>query len=528
MNAGTLNIYTGELVLEITEKMHAQLGPLSIQASDIDIDPKKIKTVLRQAWWAPAKNRLYLLNRVGDLVQFTAKDAVKFMRRNFDTPVQNETALLARVTAAEQNKQTTAAGADRMRKAIRLTAWGVLLTHMMDRNQRDAMRMRVDMFAQKSTVRLDADYANVEFQFIPPETDAKPDPEVIADYKAHFPALDAFLEMVVASRFVVDRKQSYLWLHCDSDWGKNLLMDQLKKLGLVVTLSVKEAEAAFEGKPLGLSVLDFKRAIVIVFDEFKYVKAELKQLQNTLTLSPKFQLRTEVEIYAKVFMSKEAVPSLAGDYGVEDQFANRFSYIRGVGAITSRPFFNSVTKARYARGIEEYVCSYISQRIGEYVAIGQEAAEIEAENQLEAFASTHGIDQYFERFSASLQEVADSFGAWLIEEFNRQHSAGMFLGHPSNGSVMIKDHVLEGHDGLYLAKPQAIFDQWVTEHIGARSKASVSIANGTVFEHLSADGYGCKRHRPYGGRDSRQLRCIRLKDAYGSAIYLPGVNTCTR
>ena len=72
MNAGTLNIYTGELVLEITEKMHAQLGPLSIQASDIDIDPKKIKTVLRQAWWAPAKNRLYLLNRVGDLVQFTS------------------------------------------------------------------------------------------------------------------------------------------------------------------------------------------------------------------------------------------------------------------------------------------------------------------------------------------------------------------------------------------------------------------------------------------------------------------------
>ena len=58
---------------------------------------------------------------------------------------------------------------------------------------------------------------------------------------------------------------------------------------------------------------NFKRAFILAVDEFKSARSELKQLQSEISLSPKNQLSQSVEVFAKLFLSAEEVPSFASE-----------------------------------------------------------------------------------------------------------------------------------------------------------------------------------------------------------------------
>src|SRR5690606_33172232 len=150
-----------------------------------------------------------------------------------------------------------------------------------------------------------------------------------------------------AARFAPDRRQAFLWLHCPHGWGKSMFLGALKGLGLVVEVSGKEAEACFEGKPVGLDPNQLARSWVLAFDEARGVKAETKQLAHSLLLTPKYSPRTEVPVYLKLFMSAEGMDSLAGSEGVEGQFADRFSYMSGQGRVEDRELFKRLGGGAY-------------------------------------------------------------------------------------------------------------------------------------------------------------------------------------
>ena len=54
-----------------------------------------------------------------------------------------------------------------------------------------------------------------------------------------------------------------------------------------------------------------------------------------------------VEVFCKIFMSAEKVQSLATVFGTENQFANRFNYIRKDGELTKREKYLQVTNPVY-------------------------------------------------------------------------------------------------------------------------------------------------------------------------------------
>jgi hypothetical protein len=346
----------------------------------------------------------------------------------------------------------------------------------------------VDMFGQRTRLELREDVVRVILTHQPLEVPEEFNPEIIDDYRQHFPQLDAVIEFVVASRFALDRKKSYLWLLADSDWGKGFFLGVCKSLGLVVELSVKEIEAMFEGKPVGRSPADFKRAIILAVDEFKMVKSELKQLQSEIPLAPKFQLTSRVEIFAKLFMSAENVDSLVGEYGVEDQFANRMSLIRGNGSILSRPLYEA-DHGRYFRAVRAYVAREINRLVAEYRALGREGAELQADRYLSGFIEHHGLGRHFQRLSESIAYIAAEAVSWSYER--------------ASGRLEILRH-----DGVnYLRSAGKVVQDFLNERFTKSEIGTLRKRKDEIMKAMSADGRGAASHRV--GADS--IKAIKLR-----------------
>lgn len=446
------------------------------------VDPLIVRDMIEGAFWSGVKSRMFLLNKSECLVQFAAGDAWRFLCRRFGSPVDVEEI----ITQLEKDVGGELKPADeiKVRKAISGSVIGPIMDHLKYENQRDAVEWSVDMFGTKSRLDLKEDVARIVLTHKPLVAPGKPDPACVADYLEHFPALGETLEYIVASRFALDRKKSYLWMLAVSDWGKGFLMGVLRDLGLVVEMSVKEIEAVFEGKPAGRKPEDFKRAMILAVDEFKTVKSELKQLQSEIQLAPKYQLTARVEIYTKLFLSAESVGSLVGENGVEDQFANRMSLLTGTGTLNERPVY-AADDAKYFRSVLAYVAKELNRLIAEYQALGREGAERRASKYLTGFIARHGLDQHFERLSASYPAIADQAVDWVRSTRHMHHDGG--------------------HD--YITHANKVFDDFLTEHYSISEISTLRRRKTEIMALMSEDGRGAINRRVGG----KQVKALRLK-----------------
>ncbi|WP_019896259.1 hypothetical protein [Hydrogenovibrio halophilus] len=363
------------LVDEIEQSLKKKLKQDGLREK-LNIDPNVILKMISGSFWSGQKSKLFLLGYHGGLVQYSEKDGWKFLAKNFGKALDSEKLNELATVKAESMEKGAQKAFIGLVNSIPKTA---IMDYIKFHNQRDSIEMRVDMFTgNNGYVKIMDEKARVVYPHIPFE---KPLPQydnaVIEDYKQHFKRLDEFLELVVMARFARDRKKAYLWMLAHSDWGKGFLLGVFKQMGLVVDLSIKEIESIFEGKPVGRSMQDFKRAFILAVDEFKAVKSEIKQLQSEISLAPKNQLSQSVEVFLKLFLSAESVASLVGEYGVEDQFANRFSIFDEKGTLEDRPMFHQVGKAAYFDNVQTYVASVLNNRIDEMVNKGKQQAEKE-------------------------------------------------------------------------------------------------------------------------------------------------------
>jgi hypothetical protein len=368
-----------------------------------------------------------------------------------------------------------------------------VMDHLKYTNQRESIEWRVDMFAKNSRMELLEDKARIVLTHRPFPTSKKPDDyaAIVADYKEHFSRFDEFLKFLVAARFSVDRKKAYLWILAESDWGKGFLTGVLKNLGCCVETSMKEVEAMLEGKPVGRSAEDFKRAFVLLIDEFKTVKSELKQLQSEISLSPKNQLSCTVEVFAKVFTSAESVSSLVTENGVEDQFANRMSIFQEDGDITKRPLYKQVGNSRYIRAVQVYTAEFLNVGIAKAQTLGREKAEAEAEEWLNDFIARYGLDTVYERFSDSLPALA----AELVEYF-------------TDGDGNMSSLVTNNHGKVYLRSPAKAVDDYLVEHYDQSQITAFRKKKDELIKLMSIDCRGYDSHRI----DGKPKKAVKLKD----------------
>ena len=337
------------------------------------------------------------------------------------------------------------------------------------------------------------------------------DPVIINDYKEHFTRLDLFIDFIVQSRFASDRKYAYLWIKADSDWGKGFLMSAISNLdynaGAVTGLSVKEVEKMFEGGPVGKSLADFKRSIVLHLDEFKTVKSELKNLENDIPVSPKNQLQFRAKVFAKVFTSAEPVPSLAGDSGADDQYANRFSLFEEEGMLSKRPVFIERGKEAYMENVQSYICHKLNSRIAEMKAMGVSASADHGNRWLEIFIKDHGISNDVARLSETLPGIAEDFLEWIYTDGNAFSGYGAF---PQN-LIFIKDKHAK-YFGYHLKAPKYVWTHYVKTSglFGFSEQATIDKKHEAIYKLISIDGASSTEQRNLGIKH-KQTRTLWLK-----------------
>lgn len=460
----------------------------------LGIDTEVIKRMISGSFWSGSKSKLFLLNDVQNLNQFLGGDAYKFLVKTFGSPVDaNAIDILADEAIAAQGLEK------RQEKALRKTAAGVagavILDHLKHHNQRDGVEWRCDMFASEAKMQLIEDKARVVLAHKPFEVCGNYEQAIIDDYKQHFTRFDEFLEFLVQSRFALDRKKCYLWLLADSDWGKGFLLGVLNSLRLSVSTSMKEIEAMFEGRPVGRAPEEFKRAFVLVVDEFKTVKSELKQLQSEITLAPKNQLTASVEVFAKLFLSAESVASLVTENGVEDQFANRMSIFQETGSLVSRELYIKVGNPRYFASILAYAAETMNMLVAKMQAVGRLEAQTNAESWINGFIKKHGIDTVYDRFSESLPGVADEVLRWLHKQ------------HDNKGGYLLKDDADDKSINYYLPSANKRLDEYLFEHFDASEVHAYRRRKQDILKSMSGDGKGSYPHAVNG----HQVKAVMLK-----------------
>src|SRR5690554_773207 len=463
------------------------------QADSLKPDAERITRMINGSFWSGSKSKVFLLNHDESLVQFREPDAFKFLTRTFGNVVSREA---VEALANNMSFGCSSAGAEANARAKHIAncmnvVKNAVLDHLKYSNQRESVEWRVDMFAKYSRMELIEDKARIVLTHKPFPNIQRPKgyAEIIADYKEHFARFDEFLLFIVAARFAIDRKKAYLWLFAESDWGKGFLTGIFNKLGCCVETSMKEIEAMLEGKPVGRSAEDFKRAFVLLIDEFKTVKSELKQLQSEISLSPKNQLTCTVEVFAKVFTSAESVGSLVTENGVEDQFANRMSIFKESGDITARPLYKSVGNSQYFKAVLSYTAEKLNALIREMQAAGRDAAETKAEQWLNDFIKRNGLDTVYDRFSDSLPDLA----AEMVEYFT--------------GLAGDESKVIRNYGDFYLKSPGRNVDNYLNEFSDPSAVTAFRKKKDELMVLMSEDGEGYKSHRING----KVVKAVKLK-----------------
>ena len=346
-------------------------------------------------------------------------------------------------------------------------------------NQRSRVGYEVDMFASERKVELTETKAiytltHKPLTFTCSNVSPQLKADIVADYLQHFPEFYKVLNFIVASRFASDRKGFYLWIKAPSSWGKGFFTNVLKELGLTTELSVKEVESIFEGKPVGRTPDEFRRSIVTVFNEFKTVKSEIKELESSIKLAPKFEMISEVKLYTKLFLSVENVPSLISDGQIEDQFANRFTLIdlAGRGELDNRPLFAG-SKLTYKNAIVEHVKDYLNDKIAEYVALGELEADNKAMLTLAEFRNEFAIDKHAERLTDVLPQIAGQFLEYLEAE-----------------NFMLSTYLYEIDGNRYLNKGVKLLKEWLEQENDRSGYLTLVRRVDDILKLISHDGKG--------------------------------------
>lgn len=420
---------------------------------------KQLDKAMHGIGWRKKENAYYMLTQYDEFAEFARKDGVLGLVRSFPDLI-NWQALEPMLCELEDKERTetiknvTAAIYHEILDSVRYANHVVTVTH------------RVDMFLKETTVTAGYDGDYVVTRAHMPFKTGYIDPVIIDDYKQHFPQLDTFLDLLVASRFAPDRKHCYLWMRAIADFGKGFFTNVLKRLGIVVELNEKEVEAAIEGRPVGKQATNFFRAWVTLFNEFKTVKSELKQLESTLEISPKNQLVQTVELYLKLFLSADDVKSLTGVDGVEGQFASRFNYWDNTqcGAINTRKKYCEVGSEAYFESVVHYIGLELNRRVEHMRSLGRHAAMKEAEVFIKAFHDEYSIANTFGELSTQQDEILSDFKDWCLS-LKEDDEGGQVTGkHRVEAySYLYRPTDKEKYGELLIRAPTKVFALWIKD-----------------------------------------------------------------
>jgi len=239
---------------------------------------------------------------------------------------------------------------------------------------------------------------------------------IVDDYKNHFNELDDILEWIVACRFTEDRRSSFLHLRVYAGFGKSFFKSILSDLGFVVECRYDDFKS-----PSSLAAVEFQNALILLIDEFTIFKKDFKDFTNKMILDSKNQLRTQVALYAKIFLSAEHSNSFVD--GVDAQIIDRVNQINkdDSAKLENRGIYLKFGNKTYYTAVTEYIYVKVKGLLNYYIELGEIQADRKATEILKYFHTQHilkaeNLDSKIKKvFWSTIENILDTRDA---EQFN--------------------------------------------------------------------------------------------------------------
>jgi DNA primase RepB-like protein/primase-like protein len=518
---------TTKLQGSIYQNLSHRLGVAVSELAQHDLlDLYVLDKMIISTIWQPTKSKFLLIGESNNLLLASEKDVALFLKKNYGTPYNVEVMnQFIDVHIEDERKSRTSFSKDTQNK-LRAGIHSIVITlvseHVKLHNQRPKLELITDMFSDKTYIDLSrADKAVLRFKYTPSiysltGYDEHEMSAIYDDYNDHFPILEEIIDCIVAARFASDRKTAYLWFHCPSDWGKGFLLSILDELGLVVSMSDKELDSILSGSPVGKSPHDFVNSLALVFDEVKRVTGNHKLLQSYIPCTPKHEMTVYVPVYTKLFLSAEHIYSLAGEHGVETQFANRFNLLRLDGNLSQRELFRKVGSGLYHKVCKHYISRSIDEKINNYRAMGLRVSEKISQDYLIAFHDKYGIGNSYELLDNSLEKIANEI-LDLTVKISHDERLGYRREYPAPMVSIIEQNLVKTDDGKLLLKSATTVVRTYIESIIDVSSQKMMIFKIEAIIKLMGE---VKSRRVNVGGKSDVVKGIDVTDTYAFVSYL--------
>ncbi len=461
-----------------------------------------IDAMVRTIWFDPSKSKFKFMNDRNQLVEYSEKDAGSFIRRTFGFAIDAE----AVDAWAKANSDSIDADGDKEFDAVvsgcKNADLAEVRLYVKQYSQRTAMEIEVDPYTDRGHVDIQDDAAKVVYPIHIPES-RKYNPDHIEDFKQHCPWFDEYLQFLVYARLAGDRKKAFLWIHAVSDFGKTLITQAIfDPMQAYTEASPKEIEGIVEGKPSGQSVTAFAKSLMLHVDEWKHVKSEIKQLENGIRINVKNGPSVRVPLYAKVFTSADSLASLVTQNGVEDQFANRFSILRGDGRLDDRPLF-LVDKSAYVESLRGYAAMMVHRMITDAKAKGRDVAGKEATQWLTEFHKRNGLANGVGKASEHFGSMAADFVNWIDQKY-------------SEASGRVRENLIKDGDCYYVQRVAKVFEDYCFECHDSSTRGGIKPMRDQIMDAASADGRGYAAHRQNG----RVFKAVKVQIPGTSTLFM--------
>ena len=438
------------------------------------IDDALVADIISRTFFIPSKKLFVYVQDQNGYVVFAKPEMKDQLYRIYDKHIYSASykpsiekllrVLLSDLSDVEIKKEV---------KALVDTPVNELLGYIQLHNQRQVVKMAMNVFANKSSVKIHDTHVEIDYKFILPKypvenVDAVAKKEIIADYKIHFPTLDEVLFLIVAGRIVPDRKLVYLWMHCASNWGKGFFIGLLRKLNLTVDVSQDELKKILAGGPSGKSSYDFINAIVLIIDEFSDLKKEVKQLESQIQISPKNELSFTAMLYTKMFFSADGNSKLETSSGVDAQFANRFSKMKYTGDISQRQVYLKYGSDTYHNVCTEYLATFFHTAFSQLIEDGEDLAIKKSEKVVNAFHKKYGLANHALKLEDGLREIHTELKQIILRHGGIQKSNSSAMEKCFNNNVMRCD---KGR--IIVKRPITIITAYINEFVDEDAKNTI-------------------------------------------------------
>lgn len=406
---GTLKYMSGETVKRkavgdyvIPDAIKARIksefdrGALDVS---FEMDATTIKMMLKNTYYTCAGKTFFkMFNQLGQVIRVGKTEITSTMLENFGQPLKNYKELLAAVENDDDLSATQV-------RQILNSPINIIIRILMEFQQRERITQCVDIFADESHMDIKSNEVIESLKYEPMVIEHEMyNQEIVDAYVQHFPELYDVLDMIIAARFASSRKKCYLWINASSDWGKDLFRVCLGERAM--EMSVTQISKAIKGETVSVHIDDIVGTFALCVNEFSHINGELKQIEDKIVIAPKYLNQSTIPTFAKLFFSADDVDSLVGEYGVESQFANRFSMMSYTGSIGEMEVFNRVGQYTFTHTLKTHVANYINDAVDDYILLGLQAASIKADKVVSEFHENHSIANAAGGFEDNIESLA--------------------------------------------------------------------------------------------------------------------------